>query len=169
MLMEELQQQMDRPGQATGFVVQVTPAGDPRVIERVRRDIEALDPAIAATPCAEFVRSLKQMQVARAMSWVAAAIAALIGAIGVLNTMAMSVLKRAAGDRGLPRDGLAEDDKWCNSSLSKHSCWPRRVRCWEPPWGYRFSAGSRTSGPRPDWSRETGPSRPSSKARCWHS
>ena len=94
MLMEELQQQMDRPGQATGFVVQVTPAGDARVIERVRRDIEALDPAIAATPCAEFVRSLKQMQVTRAMSWVAAAIAALIGAIGVLNTMAMSVLER---------------------------------------------------------------------------
>jgi putative ABC transport system permease protein len=34
------------------------------------------------------------MQVARAMSWVAATIAALIGAIGVLNTMAMSVLER---------------------------------------------------------------------------
>jgi len=96
MLMEELQQQMDRPGQATGFVVQVAPADDAQVIERVRRDIEALDPAIAATPCAEFVRSLKQMQVTRAMSWVATAIAALIGAIGVLNTMAMSVLERRA-------------------------------------------------------------------------
>jgi putative ABC transport system permease protein len=96
MLMEELQRQMDRPGQATGFVVQVVPAGDTRVIERVRREIEAIDPAIAATPCAEFVRSLKQMQVARAMSWVAAAIAALIGATGVLNTMAMSVLERRA-------------------------------------------------------------------------
>src|SRR5208283_1538135 len=59
-----------------------------------RREIEAIDPAIAATSCAEFVRSLKQMQVTRAMSWVAAAIAALIGAIGVLNTMAMSVLER---------------------------------------------------------------------------
>jgi putative ABC transport system permease protein len=94
MLMEELQEQMDRPGQATGFVVQVTPAGDAGVIEHVRRDIEALDPAIAATPCAEFVRSLKQMQVTRAMSWVAAAIAVLIGAVGVLNTMAMSVLER---------------------------------------------------------------------------
>ncbi|MGO8752176.1 MAG: ABC transporter permease [Thermoguttaceae bacterium] len=94
MLMDELQQQMDRPGQATGFVVQVVPAGDARVIARVRRDIEALDPAIAATPCAEFVRSLKQMQVTRAMSWVAAVIAAVIGAIGVLNTMAMSVLER---------------------------------------------------------------------------
>ena len=94
MLMEELQEQIDRPGQATGFVVQVAPPGDARVIERVRRDIESFDPAIAATPCAEFVRSLKQMQVTRAMSWVAAAIAALIGAIGVLNTMAMSVLER---------------------------------------------------------------------------
>ena len=94
MLMEELQQQMNRPGQATGFVVQVVAPGDSRIIERVRRDIEALDPAIAATPCAEFVRSLKQMQVTRAMSWVVAAIAALIGAIGALNTMAMSVQER---------------------------------------------------------------------------
>jgi putative ABC transport system permease protein len=94
MLMEELQQQMDRPGQATGFVVQVAPAGDARVINRVRRDIEAIDPAVAATPCAEFVWSLKQMQVTRAMSWVAAAIATLIGVIGVLNTMAMSVFER---------------------------------------------------------------------------
>jgi putative ABC transport system permease protein len=94
MLMEDLQRQMDRPGQATGFVVQVSPPGDAGVIDRIRREIEALDPAIAATPCAEFVRSLKQMQVTRSMSWVASVIAALIGAIGVLNSMAMSVLER---------------------------------------------------------------------------
>ena len=94
MPMEELQRQIDRPGQATGFVVQVEPPHDPRVVERVRGQIEAIDPAIAATPCATFVRSLKQMQVTRAMSWVAAAIALAIGAIGVLNTMAMSALER---------------------------------------------------------------------------
>lgn len=94
MLMDELQRQMDRRGQATGFVVQVAPAGDPAVIARVRRQIEALDPDIAATPCAEFVRSLQQMQVARVMSWVAAAIAVLIGASGLFNTMAMAVHER---------------------------------------------------------------------------
>ena len=114
MLMEELQQQMDRPGQATGFVVQVVPAGDARVIERCARDIEALDPAIAATPCAEFVRSLKQMQVTRAMSWVAAVIAALIGVIGVLNTMAMSVLERRAEIGAFRWAGGS--GKWSNSS-----------------------------------------------------
>lgn len=94
MLMDELQRQMDRPGQATGFVVQANPPGDAATIGRLREKIEALDPAIAATPCAQFVKSLKQMQVTRAMSWVATAIAAAMGAIGVLNTMAMSVFER---------------------------------------------------------------------------
>ena len=63
MLMDELQRQMDRPGQATGFVVQANPPGDAETIQRLRAEIEALDPAIAATPCAQFVQSLKQMQV----------------------------------------------------------------------------------------------------------
>jgi putative ABC transport system permease protein len=94
MLMDELQKQMDRPGQATGFIVEANPRGDQRVIEKLRTKIESLDPSIAATPCEEFVRGINQMQVTRTMSWVTAAIAVFLGSIGVLNTMAMSVLER---------------------------------------------------------------------------
>jgi putative ABC transport system permease protein len=94
LLLAELQKQMDRPGQVTGFVVQANPRGDPHTVGELRRRIEALDPEIAATPCAEFVSSLNQMKVTRAMSWVTSAIAGLIGAIGVLNTMFMSVYER---------------------------------------------------------------------------
>jgi putative ABC transport system permease protein len=94
LLLDELQQQMDRPGQVTGFIVQAQPAGDAATIERLRQKIEAIDPEIAATPCAAFVHSLSQMRVARTMSWVTSAIASLIGAIGVLNTMAMSAYER---------------------------------------------------------------------------
>ena len=51
MLMSELQRQMDRPGQLTGYVVQAQPPGDPAVIRRLQSKIEALDPDVAATPC----------------------------------------------------------------------------------------------------------------------
>jgi putative ABC transport system permease protein len=96
MLLDDLQRQMDRPGQVTGFIVQSNPPGDPAAIAALRRGIESLDPQIAAVPCAEFVGSLNQMRVTRAMSWVISTIACLIGALGVLNTMAMSVFERRA-------------------------------------------------------------------------
>lgn len=94
MLMNDLQRQMDRPGQVTGYVVQADPVGDSRTVSAVRQKIEALDPSIAAMPCAEFVSSLNQMRVTRAMSWVTSMIAGLIGSICVLNTMAMTVFER---------------------------------------------------------------------------
>ncbi|HET6323824.1 MAG TPA: ABC transporter permease [Planctomycetaceae bacterium] len=94
MLLEDLQRQMDRTGQVTGYIVQANPPGDPRAIDSLRANIEALDPEIAATPCAEFVGSLNQMRVTRVMSWVISAVACLMGAFGILNTMAMSVFER---------------------------------------------------------------------------
>jgi len=94
MLLDDLQKQMDRPGQVTGYIVQADPPGDPRAIDALRSRIEALDPEIAATPCAEFVASLNQMRVTRVMSWVISAVACLMGAFGILNTMAMSVFER---------------------------------------------------------------------------
>jgi putative ABC transport system permease protein len=94
MPLDELQKQMDRPGQVTGYVVQADPAGDPGTISSLKRSIEGLDPAIAATPCAEFVSSLTQMRVTRSMAWLVSAIAGVIGAFGVLNTMSMTVFER---------------------------------------------------------------------------
>jgi putative ABC transport system permease protein len=94
MLLEDLQRQMDRPGQVTGFIVQSQPAGDRAATAELAQQIEALDPQVAAVPCAEFVSSLNQMRVTRTMSWIIAAIASVIGALGVLNTMAMSVFER---------------------------------------------------------------------------
>ena len=66
----------------------------PRRSTHCATKIEALDPEIAATPCAEFVGSLNQMRVTRVMSWVISAVACLMGAFGILNTMAMSVFER---------------------------------------------------------------------------
>jgi putative ABC transport system permease protein len=93
LLLDELQRQMDRPGEVTGFVVK-TADQLPATISEVRRQIEALDPKIAATPCAEFVSSLTQMKITRAMSRFTSLFAIVIGAIGVMNTMAMSIFER---------------------------------------------------------------------------
>jgi putative ABC transport system permease protein len=93
MLLEELQRQMDRPGEVTGFMVQSADKSS-AAIAALRKKIEALDPEIAATPCAEFVNSIAQIRITRTMSWFTSVFAIVIGAIGVMNTMAMSVFER---------------------------------------------------------------------------
>jgi putative ABC transport system permease protein len=93
MLLDELQRQMDRPGEVTGYVIHAADKR-PAAIAEIRRRIEALDPNIAATPCDEFVNSITQIRITRTMSWVTSLFAIVIGAIGVMNTMAMSVFER---------------------------------------------------------------------------
>jgi putative ABC transport system permease protein len=93
MLLDELQRQMDRPGEMTGYIVQSADKR-PEGIEELRRKIEELDSEIAAIPCAEFVNSISQIRITRTMSWFTSVFAIVIGAIGVMNTMAMSVFER---------------------------------------------------------------------------
>ena len=93
MMLDELQRQMDRPGEVTGFAVECKDRS-PDSVRKIQAEIEKLDPAIAATPCAEFVNSLSQMKITRNMSWFTALFAIVIGAIGMLNTMAMTVYER---------------------------------------------------------------------------
>jgi putative ABC transport system permease protein len=93
LLLDELQRQMDRAGEVTGFVVNAKDKR-PSAVAEIRRQIESLDPEIAATPCAEFVSSLMQIKIARTMSWFTSTFAIVIGAIGVMNTMAMSIFER---------------------------------------------------------------------------
>ncbi|MGE3639921.1 MAG: ABC transporter permease [Pirellulales bacterium] len=93
MLLDELQRQMDRPGEVTGFVIN-TKTRKQADIARIRQQIEALSPDVAATPCAEFVHSLTQLKIVRTMSWFTSIFAIVIGGVGMMNTMAMSVLER---------------------------------------------------------------------------
>jgi putative ABC transport system permease protein len=51
MLLDELQRQTDRPGEVTGFIVKATDRR-PAAIAALEQKIEALDPNVAATPCA---------------------------------------------------------------------------------------------------------------------
>jgi putative ABC transport system permease protein len=93
MLLDELQRQMDRPGEVTGFIVHAADKSPSSVVQ-LRQQIEEIDPAIAAIPCAEFVGNLMQIRIAHTMSWVTSLIAIVLGAVGVMNTMMMSVFER---------------------------------------------------------------------------
>ena len=101
LLIGSLQTLMDRPQQVTGFQVILENAPDKTAsIERVRQEIESLRNSqgrpwgIAATPVRDYVRNTSQIRMAEAMAWMTSIIALVIGAVGVLNTMIMSVFER---------------------------------------------------------------------------
>lgn len=101
MLLRSLQTLMDRPNQVTGFQIVLDEASAKKeLIERVRGEIQALRSSsgqpwgIEAIPTADYVKSTTQIRLAGAMAWMTAAIALIIGAVGVLNTMIMSVFER---------------------------------------------------------------------------
>jgi putative ABC transport system permease protein len=102
LLLEELQDLMGRDASVTGFSVRVLPAvkEEDQGIRRVCGLIQQLTGddgdslKLAATPTEEFVRGNTQLQLSKAMAWMVSLIALLVGTIGMLNTMAMSVLER---------------------------------------------------------------------------
>jgi putative ABC transport system permease protein len=100
-LLGDLQRLMDRPGQVTGFQVVLEDTPDRKAaVERLRRLIEDLRDSkgrpwrLTALPIQDYVKSTAQIQMSQAVAWVTSAIALVIGAIGVLNTMIMSVFER---------------------------------------------------------------------------
>ena len=88
-----LQRLMDRPGRVSAFLVEAkdrTPEG----VLKLKQEIEALAPNINAEQMKKFVGSVSHIKVSRAMAWMTSAIALVIGAVGMLNTMAMAVHER---------------------------------------------------------------------------
>jgi putative ABC transport system permease protein len=79
----------------TAYSVSVARPDDPAEVSVVARQIERMDPTLAALPVADFVDNIQQIRLARGVAWVVSAIALMIGAIGMLNTMVMSVAERA--------------------------------------------------------------------------
>ena len=98
-LISDLQEIMDRQGQVTGFELILKDDSEAKTAE-TRRQIEDLrDPNgkrwnLAATPVAQQASSFIFVKMGRAMAWITSLIAIVIGCIGVLNTMMMSVFER---------------------------------------------------------------------------
>jgi putative ABC transport system permease protein len=93
-LLADLQRFMGREGQVSGFAIIIDHPDDKEEIERVRQDIAALGKNLEVTPTAEFVNSTIEIRFIHAMAWVTSAVALVIGAVGMLNTMVMSVFER---------------------------------------------------------------------------
>jgi len=93
MPLQTLQAMMGREGQATGFLIRAT-ASDTSSIAALRRRIESSISGVAAMPARDHVQSDTQIRLARAMAWTTAAVALILGSVGMLNTMLMSIFER---------------------------------------------------------------------------
>jgi putative ABC transport system permease protein len=89
----ELQKMMGREGYLSGFVV-AADEPDRRSVERLRARIETEVPGVAAVPARDFVEGDIQIRLAKAMAWATSVVAMILGSVGVLNTMMMSVFER---------------------------------------------------------------------------
>jgi putative ABC transport system permease protein len=90
----DLQKFMGRQGQVTGFAIIVDHPDDAVEVARIRDQVVALGPRIDAKTAAESVSTTTEIRFIRATSWITSAIAIIIGAVGILNTMIMSVSER---------------------------------------------------------------------------
>jgi putative ABC transport system permease protein len=91
--LKTLQTMMGREGQVTGLLVRAKKT-DPASIAALRKRIEAALPGTAATSARDHVQADLQIRLAKAMAWTTTAIALLLGGVGMLNTMIMSVFER---------------------------------------------------------------------------
>jgi len=94
----QLQKLADLGNKVTAFHVRLRPAkkgesADER-IRKARRDIEAALPGLKAVPASERASTNQLVTLARSTAWGTSLIALFIGALGITNTMAMSVFER---------------------------------------------------------------------------
>jgi putative ABC transport system permease protein len=93
MPLETLQKMMGREGQATGFVV-TAKSSDGAYVRELGQRIERSLANVAATPARDYVVGDTQLRLVKAMTWTTAGIALALGAVGMLNTMLMSIFER---------------------------------------------------------------------------
>jgi len=93
MPLNTLQSMMGREGQVTGFLIAAAHS-DSRSIDMLRHRIESAISGVAAMPARDHVESDTQIRLARAMAWTTAAVALVLGSVGMLNTMLMSIFER---------------------------------------------------------------------------
>jgi putative ABC transport system permease protein len=90
----QLQRLIDRRGKVTLFDIVAADRSDRPAVDRLIKRIEGLGKGLSAMTTNDFVNDNTQIRVGHAMAWLTSAIALVLGTVGVLNTMVMSVVER---------------------------------------------------------------------------
>lgn len=91
---KELQRLMDRENQVSGFSIVTDDPSDTAALDRIAREVEKMESGITVRSTRDHVESLSEIQMAIAMAWLTSTVAILIGTVGMLNTMFMSIQER---------------------------------------------------------------------------
>jgi putative ABC transport system permease protein len=95
MNLEELQNIMGgRRDMVSGFGVSVENRTSEESVQRIARQIAALDKKLDVKTAKDLVNTTTEIRFIHAMAWITSAIALFIGTISMLNTMIMSVFER---------------------------------------------------------------------------
>jgi putative ABC transport system permease protein len=98
MPLDELQQLSSLQGKVAAFHVRLKPApsgeSPEAYVKRAQAEIETALPGLHATPAAERAANNQLVGLAHAVAWGTSTIAMMVGILGIVNTMAMSVFER---------------------------------------------------------------------------
>jgi len=98
MPLDQLQQIASMEGKVTAFHVRLRPAppgeSRDRYLKRAQAEIQAALPGLHASPAAERAANNELVVLAHAVAWGTSAIALIVGILGIMNTLAMSVFER---------------------------------------------------------------------------
>jgi putative ABC transport system permease protein len=92
----ELQRMLDQSHQVTAFNVRVDRSQGETVVPGVVQAINGQGLGVSAMATENYVATDSKIQIASAMAWSISAIALVIGAVGMLNTMIVSVFERTS-------------------------------------------------------------------------
>lgn len=88
-----LQEVMDRPGEITALTV-IARRGDRRSLESLSEEISGLRQHLEVLPTRRYVESSQEIRLARSVAWLISAVALIVGAVGMANTMLTAVFER---------------------------------------------------------------------------
>jgi putative ABC transport system permease protein len=93
-LLSELQRLDNKPNEISGFTVSAVKPISEQELDDLAKRIQELQPGLKVEKSKDFVNNVQQIKMSGAVAWITSAIALIIGAIGMLNTMIMSVFER---------------------------------------------------------------------------
>ncbi|HET6882239.1 MAG TPA: ABC transporter permease [Pirellulales bacterium] len=91
--LDQLQKLLGREGDATFFMVTARNKNK-AAMETLRDEMKRLAPGIEAMSGRDYADTAVELRLAHSSAWLTSAVALLVGAIGTLNTMVMSVFER---------------------------------------------------------------------------